>query len=172
MIMVIISPIAFLDAIYDPDDIEQLVYLHIWNYIGEYDNKKSSLKTYIIMLMKTVFYTCINLSNCEKRKVCCAHSLNKIVVNKKGDIRTLEDTLEDTTLPTNIDDNLSDFFYRQILRESYKRIYELVKEGYSYREISKKFHVSRQRIGQIMQNIGGNIRAYENRAHIKISKHN
>lgn len=151
-----------LDAIYDKDDIEQMVYVQIWTYIGRYDKNKSSLKTYIVMMMKTIFYRCIYLSNMEKRQTRKACSLQQPLVNNDGDIMTVEDTVMDTTLP-NQDDNLSEFFYKQILTETYRRVYELVKQGYTYREIGKKFNVSGQRIDQIMHTIGNNIRYYENR---------
>ena len=65
------------------------------------------------------------------------------------------------------DAGTSDFFYKQILLETHKRIYELYQQGYTYKEIAKKFKVSKQRIGQIIQDIGRKIRAHENRSYIK-----
>jgi len=151
----------FLDIIYHSEDMEQMVYLQLWKYIGRYDKTKSSLKSYIVMIMKSMFSKCLYLSNAEKRQIKKACSLNQKRVNDNGDTMTLEDMLVDTTVP-NKDDNLSEFFYRQILKETYNRIYDLVKQGYSYGEIGKMFNVSRQRIGQIMKTIGKDIRKYEN----------
>ena len=149
-----------LDIIYQDDDIEQMVYINIWKYIGRYDKNKSSLKSYVIQIMQCICNQCLYLSSMQKRQPRKACSLNKEYINAQGDTITLEDTLIDNSLP-NVDDNLCEFFYMQILKETHKRIYSLVKSGYTYKEIGKIFHVSRQRIGQIIIQVGRNIRKYE-----------
>lgn len=149
-----------LDIIYDKDDIEQMIYIQIWQYIGRYDKKKSSLKTYVINMMHSMFNRCIYLSSMQKRKPKKACSLNQTYINSQGDTITLCESIADRSLP-NTDSNLGEFFYTQILKETHKRIYDLVKSGYTYKEISKIFHVSKQRIGQIVIDIRERIRRHE-----------
>lgn len=157
----------FLDAIYDSDDIEQMIYIQLWKYLGRYDESKSSLKTYMIMIMKSTFSHCVYVSNMEKRQVKVVSSLNKKRFNSNGDVYTLEENIADDSV--DMDDKLSDHFYNSILKEIYKKIYQLVKEGFTYREIGKKFNITYQRVGQIVLSIGCRIRNYE---HIKDNKKN
>lgn len=155
----------FLDIIYEKEDIEQMIYIQLWKYIGRYDKNKSSLKSYIIMIMTSTFSHCLYFSNAEKRQVKLACSLNKERINSEGEVYTLEDKLIDKSV--DMDDKLNDYFYKRILNETYKKIYQLVKEGHTYREIGEQYHVTHQRIGQIVLSIGWRIRDYEHIENIK-----
>lgn len=149
-----------LDAIYDADDVEQLIYIQIWKYIGRFNTEKSSLKSYIIMIMHQVFSTCIVLSNMQKRCNKGVVSMNAKIFNQEGGYIELGDTLPDNSSP-NIDNNLNEYFYTQILKETEKRIYMLVKGGYSYKKIGNIFNVSKQSIHHVLLKIGKKIRRHE-----------
>lgn len=150
-----------LDAIYDADDIEQLIYIHIWQYIGRYNKHKSSLKTYVVNLMHTIFKRVIYLSKMQKRCKDNVISFDKAYMNAKGETFTLHDILPEKTKKS-ISAGLEYKYYKGILNGIQQRIYIMRNEGYTYAEIGKVFNITRQRVEQIVKKqIRRKIKHYE-----------
>jgi RNA polymerase sigma factor (sigma-70 family) len=144
----------FLDCIYGADDIEQMIHIHLWEYMGRYDIKKSCLKTYVVNNMKQVYNRVLYISQMEKRDPKKASSLDDISYNEQGDQCTLIESIPDYSWKKKTDKDLEEFFNKAVLGAINERIYQMIKQGYTMREIAKIFKVSHQRIQQMARAIG------------------
>lgn len=157
-----------LDVIYDIDDLEQMIYINIWQYLDRYNESKGTLKSYITNNMKWMLRRALYLSFMSKRNTTKKTSLDREYTNKCGEKTNLYDVIPDESFK-NMDNNLYHFFNKAILRETYKRVYELRLKGYTLREIGKIFNVSHQRIEQIVRKFEDEIRRMDedNKVHCK-----
>lgn len=146
-----------LDVIYDIDDIEQMIYINIWQYLERYSESKGTLKSYITNNMKWILNRTLYLSFMQKRNTTKKTSLDKEYINKRGEKTNLYDVIPDKSFEK-MDNNLHHFFNKAILLETHKKVYELRLQGYTLREIGKLFNVSWQRVEQIIKKCGEDIR--------------
>jgi len=157
-----------LDAIYGKEDIEQMVHLHIWTYLGKYKRSQGTLISYITNNMKWILQSIIYLSMMEKRQVNKERYLDQDYINDNGDITNLYDKLSDNS-HEKLDNKINHEFNTMILKATYRRIYELSLEGYTQTEIGKLIHLSRERVRQIINKTGELIRKRDWRETVKIS---
>lgn len=143
-----------LDTLYQPEDLAQLVYIELWKYLERFDDEKSSLKTYIILIMHTVFKRSLYFSKSvlpyETRSLDYEYayslSLHDILSEPKEDI----------------DQKLQIEAYKFHLDPVHKKIYfRVIEQGCTYEQVGKELGVSREMIRLHIEKIRNKIKRLE-----------
>lgn len=141
------------------DDFKQDVLIHIFKHIDKFDESKSSLNSYIPLLVMTVGKKIIGDAHGRCKTVDKMEVFkNNISLDnqKENDDKSYGDfiSLNDYDLEQNVVNELlfDEIFRLPELSEIKKQILYLYKEGYNNKEVSEMLETSRQNVAQHFRN--------------------
>jgi RNA polymerase sigma factor (sigma-70 family) len=137
----------------DYDDFASEARHHIYNNFPNWDNNKSSFKTFCSLIINTKMRTYATELNRQKRTLdMYAESLSQMIGDDTG--LELEDVITDGEY---IDISETEMIVADILNSLHfrkeKLIVHCVMDGYTQDEIAKKLHMSKSSVSGVLENI-------------------